>query len=347
MNILPLILHFCDAIWEYCVSTNEVFFHYDAMAPELCGRWMPYDKINTQYQEIYVYPLDIEIWRHYLTPEAFRRFYDGKREEEHFYIRLENTQKGKEWHEVYLQKAGEDRLFLASRDTREMQRSSAIAKAVGPEFDYVCRINTMDGSYVLYCSDENRTVIPRSASGSYERLLEEFNRRYVVPEEADALTEQMRLDRVKKELEQKEEYILYATIQDGNSLSYKQLRFSYENEEKEYLFLTRTDVGALMRERKRREGEKARRMEYLENMPVAFSSIKMLLDEAGKPYDFRFTYCNRAYDELVGVKAGELIGENFYEFFRDGDPKWLKYYYETAYEGISHVIRSYSPEIQK
>lgn len=347
MNIPSLLLRFCDAVWEYRVSTNEIFFHYDAMEPELCGQWMPYDAVDRRYQESYVYPLDIESWRRYLAPGALERFYRGEAEEEHFYIRLENRQKEQEWHEVYLQKLEEDHLILSSRDIGEMRRSSVIAKAVVPEFDYVCRINLSDGSYVLYYSDSSRTLVPRSASDNYEQILEEFNRQYVVPEEAEALTEQMRLGRVLKELEQNQEYILYATMMDKNSISYKKLRFSYENERKEYLLLTRTDVGALMGERKLREREKARRLAYLENMPVAFCSIKVLLDGEGKPCDFQFTYCNRAHEELEGVKAGELLGKNFYEFFGDTDPKWLKYYYETAYEGISHVIRSYSPEIQK
>ena len=86
---------------------------------------------------------------------------------------------------------------------------------------------------------------------------------------------------------------------------------------------------------------------YLENMPVAFCSIKVLLDGNDRPRDFQFTYCNRAHEELEGVQPGELLGKNFYEFFQDTDPKWLRYYYETAYQGIPHVIRSYSPEIQK
>lgn len=347
MNIPHLVLHFCDAVWEYRVSTNEVFFHHDTMDPELCGQWISYDTVDRHYQETHVYPMDLVIWRRYLTPEAIRRFYSGTEAEEHFYIRLHNTGKGLEWHEVYLEKSEEDRLILSSRDTREMQRSSAIAKAVVPEFDYVCRIDLTDGSYVLYYSDENKTVVPQSASDNYEQILEEFNRRYVVPEEVEPLTEQMRLDRVRSELERGGEYVLYATMQDKNSLSYKKLRFSYEGEGKEHLLLTRTDVGALMGERKLREREQAKRLAYLENMPVAFCSIKVLLDESGQPYDFQFTYCNRAHEELERVKAGELIGKNFYEFFKDTDPKWLRYYYETAYQGRSHVIRSYSPEIQK
>ena len=52
---------------------------------------------------------------------------------------------------------------------------------------------------MLYYSDENKTLVPQSASDNYKQILEEFNRLYVIPEEADALTEQMRLGRVERE----------------------------------------------------------------------------------------------------------------------------------------------------
>lgn len=86
---------------------------------------------------------------------------------------------------------------------------------------------------------------------------------------------------------------------------------------------------------------------YMENMPLACCSVKVLLDEQGDPYDFVFTYSNRAHARLEGTKPGELIGKRFYEFFRDTSKEWLRYYYETAYLGVPHVIRQYSPEIRK
>ena len=347
MNLPLLFSHFCDAVWEYNINTNEIFLHHDNMDPELCGCWMPYDEVSRRYQETYVYPLDLAVWQHYMAPEALRSFYDQKNVEERFYIRFENTQKGLEQHEVYLQKLEKGRVLLASRDTREMQRAATIAKAIVPEFDFVARIDLADSSYVMYYSNDDKPIIPQSVADNYDRIMEEYNRRYVVSEEVEALIWQMKLDRILKELEEQEEYIVYATVQEEGRLAYKKLRFSYEDETKRRLLATRTDVGAWMGERKLREKERIKRLAYLDNMPVAFCSTKVLLDDAGKPYDFQFTYCNKAHEELEGVGPGELLGKNFYEFFRETDPKWLQYYYETAYQGIFHVIRRYSPEIQK
>lgn len=347
MNILPLINKFCSAIWEYDSDTCQVYLHYDDMTPELCGRWISYNKIEQLYRKQYVYPLDLNIWNRFLTPEGLLNFLNNGAEEEHFYIRFEHTQKGNEWHEVYFQRIESNRLVLASRDVNSIRRNAAIAQAVVPEYDYVCCIDVNTQSYVLYYSDSGNTVVPQSASDNYHKILEEFNKTYVVPEQADSLTKQMRLENVVRELEHKSDYILYATTIEHGSYFYKKLRFSYENNNKKRLLLTRTDVTDLIKEQKLRKKEQEKRLQYLENMPVAFCSVHVLLDEKEKPLDFQFTYCNRAHEKLEGVERGQLLGKNFYEFFEETDPEWLNFYYETAYKGIHHIIQRYSPEIQK
>ena len=95
------------------------------------------------------------------------------------------------------------------------------------------------------------------------------------------------------------------------------------------------------------KAKERKRLKFLENLPVAVCSNEVLLDENKKPYDFTYTYCNPEHEKLEGVQRGELLGRGFYEFFDDTDPKWLKYYYETAWLGIPHKIRRYSPEIGK
>lgn len=249
MNIPTALMHFCDAIWEYRISTNEVFFHRDTIDSHLCNTWIPYENIDKVYQDTYVYNLDIHIWQHYLTPEALRRFSQGVMPEDHFYIRLEIADQEMQWREVYIQKIDSDHLLILSKDTREMQRNSIISKAVVPEVDFVCCIDLENKSYVLYYSDDNKTLVPKSASDNYEEAVEEFNRLYIIPEEAETLIKNMSLDNVLQELEQKSEYIIYATMNDKNNLSYKKLRFSYEDEQHKRLLLTRNDIGSLIGEK--------------------------------------------------------------------------------------------------
>ena len=346
MNI-PFSSALRGTVWEYCAGTSEVFLHYDTMAPDLCGRWMPFDAIDRQYQETCVFQQDLEIWRYYLAKEALRRFCSGPQENACFYIRFNDSCKRPVWHEICLQKEGGSRLFLQIRKAPEIQRALAIIKAAAPELDCLYRINLNDGTYVRYQDSPEGTAILQNAVGNYEQSVEAASRLLIAAMEPEPPAGQMRLERVMKELAQHGEYILHASVRDKAGLSHKKLRFCYEDEEHGYLLLAQTAVCASLEKTVPGAQEQAKRLGYLDNMPVAFCSIKVLLDKDGNPFDFQFTYCNRAHEKLENTEAGELLGKNFYEFFEDTDPKWLKYYYETAYLGIPHVIRSYSPEIQK
>lgn len=93
--------------------------------------------------------------------------------------------------------------------------------------------------------------------------------------------------------------------------------------------------------------ETERRSRYLDNMPVACCEIKVLLDAKGNPCDFTFLYTNKEHAKLEGTREAELIGKNFYQFFPGAEKVWLNYYYETAFLGVSHVIKRYCSAIKK
>ena len=56
-------------------------------------------------------------------------------------------------------------------------------------------------------------------------------------------------------------------------------------------------------------------------------------------------YSNQAYAKLMETELQELLKKNFTRYFPKADRKRLKYYYETAYKGIAHVISC--QELQK
>ena len=90
-----------------------------------------------------------------------------------------------------------------------------------------------------------------------------------------------------------------------------------------------------------------KQVEYLENMPIAFTVLKVEIDEKGEPYDLVFVYANKALAELENTTKEKLMGSSFYNIFKNGDKKWLKLYWETAYKGITQEIEAYSNEIGK
>ena len=345
LNQIALLKHFCDTICEYDPETERIYFYHDAITPRLCGQWDDYRTLYELYLNRYVCKADADVWKRHLSPEALHEFLQSTMNEDSFSVQMEHTRIGLQWHEIQLEHFGEH-ILIGSREIQKELRNAAVAQAILPEFDYISRIDVHTGGYVVYHSDHKNTIFPQREFDSYEKFMEQANRKNVIPEEASALTERMRLRNVIQHLSESSEYVLCAQ-NIGDIPTYKKFRFSYEDETKCIILLTCMDVSEIVQERKKREDAEKRHSELLTNMPIAICSTEVLLDAAGKPYDFRYTYCNPAHETLEGVQPGELLGKGFYEFFQNADPKWLNYYYETAWLGIPHVIRSYSSEIGK
>lgn len=340
LKVPKLIKRFCDALLEYDAETKQLYWYHNDRAPELCNKWISYEYCYELYKERYVCSDDLEVWDYFMMPENMERFARGETSESHFFIRFKNLGENKnmEWHEIFMEKMDDSSVLIGSRDIREVHRSAAIARAVLPEFDYVCFIDIETKSYVLYYPGSNQTVFSQNTSDDYHKVMEMVNKTYVVPEESETLTKHMQIEHVMQELENKDDYILYATVKGKEENSYKKLYFSYADETRRKLLLIRTDISDVVRERKLREYEEKKRMAYLDNMPVACVSAKVLLDEEERPYDFRITYANQAYAKLMGVNQDELFVNNFYEICPNTDRRRLQYYYETAYKGIPHII---------
>lgn len=85
--------------------------------------------------------------------------------------------------------------------------------------------------------------------------------------------------------------------------------------------------------------------EIFDKSEVAFCVIQILLDNAGEPYDWKFTYLNEALARLEGKEKDELLGNTFFTIFPNADRKWFKYYYVAAYEDKNVSFEEISEEI--
>lgn len=248
----------------------------------------------------------------------------------------------------FVEYLGDKRIeIMGTRELELAVKNSLIAQAVVPEFDYVAEIDIEDGTFKAYYFNREKKLAHISKQ-SYQKAVVDICRRDAAPEDRERIADDMQIENVLQKLENNDEYIIYADqVEADGTRRNKKLRFCYPDGSRRKLLLSRTDVSDVIKERRLREAEEKKRIQYLDNMPVAFCSIEVLLNEAGRPYDFRFTYCNSAHEELEGVKHGELTGKTFYEFFNDTDQKWLDFYYDTAFNGNPHVIKRFSPEIRK
>ena len=63
-----------------------------------------------------------------------------------------------------------------------------------------------------------------------------------------------------------------------------------------------------------------------------FAIIRLLLDEHGEPFDWEFLQLNDWVEHLNGKSADEMLGHRYYELFPYASRRWLKFYYQAAYE---------------
>ncbi len=351
---IKVMAHLFELLWKCDINTNEIYIYLDKVTPELSDTFHDYDYIFNLYLNNHIHNVDKNLWKHFLSKENLYNFFNSDEESITFYIRLVKNDVSFEWHEVFITKTDDNCIMISSHNTNFNYQYESISKAIGTELDYVLNINTENNSYVLYTPNSqelnNAPPLPVFGDNYYSTLFDYYNI-FGVMEESNEFFEQLKLNNIIAHLEKDEEYILYSTIFHKNKYFYKKLRFCYLNEEKKSILLSCLDVSDTFKEYEVLKEEKNRYQEqlihYLDNMPIAYCTTKVLVDESGKPYDFVYTYSNKAHSELEKVKYGELVGKAFYKFFKNTDEMWLKYYYDTAFNGVPHILDDYSPEVDK
>lgn len=351
---IKVMAHLFELLWKCDINTNEIYIYLDKVTPELSDTFHDYDYIFNLYLNNHIHNVDKNLWKHFLSKENLYNFFNSEEESITFYIRLVKNDVSFEWHEVFITKTDDNCIMISSHNTNFNYQYESISKAIGTELDYVLNINTENNSYVLYTPNSqelnNAPPLPVFGDNYYSTLFDYYNI-FGVMEESNEFFEQLKLNNIIAHLEKDEEYILYSTIFHKNKYFYKKLRFCYLNEEKKSILLSCLDVSDTFKEYEVLKEEKNKYQEqlihYLDNMPIAYCTTKVLVDESGKPYDFVYTYSNKAHSELEKVKYGELVGKAFYKFFKNTDEMWLKYYYDTAFNGVPHILDDYSPEVDK
>ena len=64
-----------------------------------------------------------------------------------------------------------------------------------------------------------------------------------------------------------------------------------------------------------------------------FAVHEIILDDEGKPVDYRFLAVNPAFERLTGLKAEDVVGRRILEILPDTEPHWIEAYGRVALTG--------------
>jgi PAS domain S-box-containing protein len=83
------------------------------------------------------------------------------------------------------------------------------------------------------------------------------------------------------------------------------------------------------------------------SMTEGFALHEIIVDGAGKPYDYRFLEMNPAFTEMTGFKAEDVIGRTAREVLPDLDGVWIDAYGDVALSGHPTTFENYSAPLGK
>ena len=82
-------------------------------------------------------------------------------------------------------------------------------------------------------------------------------------------------------------------------------------------------------------------------MTEGFALHEILLDENGKPYDYRFLDINPAFERLTGLLREDVVGKTHNEVLPNDSPRWVETYGAVALTGEPIQFDNYSPALGK
>jgi PAS domain S-box-containing protein len=106
---------------------------------------------------------------------------------------------------------------------------------------------------------------------------------------------------------------------------------------------------ALMR--KQAEAEVAqselRYRQLFESMQSGFALHEIICDKKGVPCDYRFLEVNKAFEEITGLKAENLVGRTVKEILPATEDHWIQTYGRVALTGKPELIEDVSRELRR
>lgn len=94
--------------------------------------------------------------------------------------------------------------------------------------------------------------------------------------------------------------------------------------------------------------ESEKQLQYLfDSMNHGFAVHEIIVDDDGKPVDYRFLDANPAFEQLTGLKPKEIIGRTVREVLPQTEDYWIERFGAVALEGKPDRFENYSGELDR
>jgi PAS domain S-box-containing protein len=93
-----------------------------------------------------------------------------------------------------------------------------------------------------------------------------------------------------------------------------------------------------------RESEEKYRLLF-ENMTTAFALHEIIVDDNGKPVNYRYLEINPAFEKLTGVRASALMGKTILEVLPNTEQYWIDVFGKVALTGEPTAYENFSREL--
>ena len=234
-----------DEVFEINPYDDCVYILNSRYDTAMCGMTVCYSDFFGEYVDAMVYLYDCEEFISDFEPEALRKFAESEdMKQEKKFVRLRTDTNKKEWYIATLIKnpADKRRIILLMKNENEVCINEMQKKAIMEDYDYVIGINIQNEKISIYSNNEAKYGHSTLYNVFYEKFLNQRIKKYVLSEYAEKISEKMRLENIKRQLEKNEVYICYATMQYRGEIFHKKFRFVYLDDKKETILLSQMDV---------------------------------------------------------------------------------------------------------
>ncbi len=356
--LITSLKHWCDFVWEYNGLTDQLFVHFDRLASQMENKWYaPQALIDTFTNELSFKVSKSEKECHF-NQYFLKNIYETGIEREDFQLWFYLNIPELKWYNIRLERIDCDSMLITGKNMYDEINKRSMHKSLKKSFDYILCLDTKTENYIV-SYDQNHSRMPIEEYNYPERIVR-FVEKYVIDMDKEQLLQSLRLEHVKKMLEKDEDYAVYMTVCDAdNILSYKRLLFSYFDETKQRILISRIDISNIV-QRYEKQILKIKKENFIDiltgvhNRNYYETNIKNAVISGGIAMidldDFKL--CNDTYGHKIGdialVHLANIIKQHIGssgELIRYGGDEFLLIVRQTSEEAFESMLKKIQKQV--